>query len=142
MPSLGDALKSEIVRLARKEVKREMVQLRKQVAAHRTALAAMKRQLADVERLAKKTTRVAVKTQAAPAKAKPARFSAKGLKTMRTKLGLSAADIGRLLGVSGQSVYNWEGGASRPRPAQVTALQSLRGLGKRAILAKLEDAPK
>jgi hypothetical protein len=35
------------------------------------------------------------------------RFVADGLKSQRSRLGLSAADYGRLVGVSAQSVYNW-----------------------------------
>ena len=66
------------------------------------------------------------------------RFSAKGFATLRTRFGLSAADMGRLLGVSGQTVYNWEGRKSVPRKSQLAALAQLRGLGKREARARLE----
>jgi DNA-binding XRE family transcriptional regulator len=36
------------------------------------------------------------------------RFVAKGFKSLRQRLGFSAAQIGKLLGVSEQSIYNWE----------------------------------
>jgi hypothetical protein len=38
------------------------------------------------------------------------RFSPTRFLTLREKLGLSAADMGKLMGVSGQSVYKWESG--------------------------------
>jgi DNA-binding transcriptional regulator YiaG len=38
-----------------------------------------------------------------------------GLKAHRTRLGLSAKDYGKLLGVSSLTVYNWENGKSKPR---------------------------
>ena len=47
--------------------------------------------------------------------------------------GLSAADLGSILGVSGQSVYKWEEGTTRPRASQLSAIASLRKMGKRGI---------
>lgn len=137
MPSIQEVLKSEIVRLARKEMKQELVQVRKQLAAHRTTLAALKRQIVEVERLAKSRSRNPSSPPSASLKA-GSRFSAKGLKSLRLNFGLSAADMGRLAGISGQSIYNYEAGTTRPRPEQLAALQALRGLGKKAALAKLE----
>ena len=69
------------------------------------------------------------------------RFSATRLAAQRRKLGLSAADFAALLGVSGQSVYKWEHGESRPRARQLEAIAALRGIGKREAaerLAKLQ----
>ena len=67
-----------------------------------------------------------------------ARISAKGLKTLRTKLGLSAAEFGQLAGASGQSIYNWEQGKNAPRAKQVEVLAALRKLGKREARTRLE----
>ena len=68
----------------------------------------------------------------------PTRFSAKGLKSLRARTGLSAADFGRLAGVSGQSIYHWEAGKTTPGAKQRAALAALRGLGKREALRRLE----
>ena len=68
------------------------------------------------------------------------RFVAKGLRSLRTRLGLSAGDFGTLAGVSGQSIYNWESGKAVPRKSQLAALASLRALGKREAAARLEAA--
>jgi len=51
---------------------------------------------------------------------------------------LSAADYGKLVGVSGLTVYHWEHGKSRPRKAQLAGLVAVRGIGKREAVAKLE----
>jgi DNA-binding transcriptional regulator YiaG len=45
--------------------------------------------------------------------------------------------MGLLLGVSAQTIYNWEAEKSRPRQAQVAAIAAVRKLGKRAIKAQL-----
>ena len=58
------------------------------------------------------------------------RFSARSVKAQRQRLGLSAADYGKLLGVSGLTIYNWEHEKSRPRKAQFAALVAARDLGK------------
>lgn len=65
------------------------------------------------------------------------RFSAKGLALQRERLGLSAEDCGLLIGASGQAVYNWESGKSRPRDTYLRPIAALRGLGKKAAAAQL-----
>ena len=65
------------------------------------------------------------------------RFSPVWVSRQREKLGLSAADFWRLVGVSGLSIYNWEKGKVRPRRKQLEALASLRGLGKREARERL-----
>jgi len=65
------------------------------------------------------------------------RFSAKGLAAQRKRLGLSAAAVAALLGVSGQSIYKWEEGKTRPRASQLPAIAALRKMGKREANARL-----
>ncbi len=67
------------------------------------------------------------------------RFSAKGFAKLRQRLGLSAAALGTLLGVTAQSVYKWEDGKARPRAAQLQAIAAVRKLGKREAAARLAD---
>ncbi|MGH8516870.1 MAG: helix-turn-helix transcriptional regulator, partial [Panacagrimonas sp.] len=64
----------------------------------------------------------------------PLRFQARGLRSLRSRLGLSAEDFGKLAGVSGQSVYNWEAEKTVPRRSQLQSLARLRGLGKRQVM--------
>jgi DNA-binding transcriptional regulator YiaG len=54
-------------------------------------------------------------------------------------MGISAADFGKLTGVTGHTIYKWEHGTSHPRRAQLSALASIRRLGKREALARLEQ---
>lgn len=138
MPNIASLLKSEITRLARKEVKALTDPIRKSNAAYRRDIAALKRQVAALERQVVRASRTRDShAPATPADTK-ARFNAKGLKSHRARLGLSAGDYGRLAGVSGQSIYGWESGKTVPRQSQVAALAALRGLGKREALARLE----
>ena len=54
-------------------------------------------------------------------------------------LDLGASDFGRLLGVSAQSIYNWEAEKARPRVEQISKLVPLRSLGKREVAVRLEQ---
>lgn len=136
MPNLGSVLKNEITRLARKEVRAQVEPLRKANAAHRKEIADLKRQVALIERQAK-TLRKREPAVANASTPDNLRFSAKGLRSHRARLGLSAADFGKLAGASGQSVYNWESGKAVPRKAQIAELALLRPLGKREAQARL-----
>jgi len=140
MPNIGAVLKQEIVRLSRREIRAEVEATKKAAAQSRGYIAALKRQVATLERQVALLQRQSLGRQAsAPADAATTkvRFVAKGLKSHRARLGLSAADYGRLVGVSAQSVYHWEQGQATPRQEQIRQIAALRGVGKREALARL-----
>lgn len=83
-----------------------------------------------------------VSTQVPPEEAKGVRFTAKGLLAQRKRLGLSAVDYGKLVGVSGLTIYSWEKGTSRPRKNYLPVLASARQMGKREVKARLEQMSK
>ena len=142
MPNIASVLKEEVVRLARKEVRAETERLKKAVAQHRSDLAGLKRQVAELERQLGRLEKQAPKSVSPPAAGDATtrlRFSAKGLATQRERLGLTASELGALLNVSAQTVYNWEGEKSRPRQQQLLALTAIRGMGKREAKAKLAE---
>jgi len=145
MPNIASVFKEEIARIARKEMRRHIDPLRKQVSAQRSSIAELKRELAQAQKaLARlqKAQPAAAPVAAADAggDAAPARFSAAGLRSLRARLGLSAADFAQLIGVTGQSVYNWEQEKSRPRQSQVQQIAALRGIGKKEARARLGEA--
>lgn len=140
MPNIASVMKDEIVRLAKKEVRREVEAIKKASAQYRSDIATLKRQVAVLEKLVAKLEKVGTKkTTAVPEDevVTKFRFSAKRLAAQRQKLGLSAGDMGALVGVSAQTIYNWEAEKSRPRQQQLAAIAVVRGLGRRAIKAKL-----
>jgi transcriptional regulator with XRE-family HTH domain len=65
------------------------------------------------------------------------RFRVDGFATLRKKLGLTANEMGTLIGVSGQSIYKWEQGKAKPRASQLQAIAAARKMGKRDVAAKL-----
>ena len=143
MANLATLLKDEIIRLARKEVRKEADGLRKATAKYRSDIAGLKRRVATLEkqvsRFEKKNPKKGVPVTEGEATTRH-RYSAKRFAAQRQKLGLSAGDMGILLGVSAQTVYNWEAEKSRPRPQQLAAIAAVRAMGKRAIKIRLEES--
>ncbi|MCC2675765.1 MAG: transcriptional regulator, family-like protein [Ramlibacter sp.] len=147
MPNIAAVLKTEIARIARKEVRSQTDEIRKSSAQYRSHIAALRKRIDELERQVKRASKSSGRGAAPPAEGDDEqgtsrRFSPTRLAAQRRKLGLSAADFATLLGVSGQSVYKWEHGESRPRARQLEAIAAVRGIGKReaqARLAKLQE---
>jgi DNA-binding transcriptional regulator YiaG len=142
MSTLAVALKTEIRRLARKEIKTSTQSTVKAVAQYRREIARLKRQLREqAQKLARLESRDA--QQSPPpvnGEAKNGtRFSARSVKAQRARTGLSAAHYARLVGVSSLTIYNWEHGKSRPRNGQLASLFAIRGIGKREAAVRLEQ---
>lgn len=127
--------RSEVARLAKREAKAMVEPLQRASARHRKDIAALRREVAELQRLLRRAQKQAA-PEAPEADDRPIRFRADGVKSLRQRLGLSAADFGTLVGVSGQTVYNWERGV-KPRRAQLERIAALRGIGKREALARL-----
>jgi len=142
MPNIASVLKTEIARLARKEVRAETDSLKKLSSQYRSDIAALKREVKALQKQLKAVSRSAGRgrPQAAEDEAdgeRQLRFSPKRLAAQRARLGLSAQAFGALVGVTGQSIYKWEAGNARPRQAQLKAIAAVRSLGKREAQARL-----
>jgi DNA-binding transcriptional regulator YiaG len=144
MPNIAAALKDEIARVARKEMRAETTSLKKASASCRHQIASLKKRLQELERQLKRAKKSATPSRASSAATasdgeKQLRFSASRFAAQRKKLGLSAADMAKLIGVSSLSIYKWESGQTRPRRAQLEAISRARGIGKREAQARLEQ---
>jgi DNA-binding transcriptional regulator YiaG len=142
--TLAIALKDEIRRLARKEIKAQTGRTARAVAQYRREIALLKRQHRELERQLSKLKNRALTGRPDEEGTElngDARFSARSVKAQRRRTGLSAADYARLVGVSPLTIYNWENKKSRPRKEQLATIVALRGLGKREAHAKLAQLP-
>mgnify|MGYP000356694078 CR=1 FL=1 len=141
MPNLATALREEIIRLARKEVKVQTADLKRSSVRYRRDIAQLKRENEELKKalsFLEKQEKKRVTKQPSTELAKGTRFSAAGLKSTRSKLGLSQGDFGKLVGVTALSIYNWESGNVRPREKYLAALVEVRKLGKREAMKRLE----
>lgn len=143
MTNLATTLKAEISRVARKELRGDMDSLRKAVSHQRSEIAALKRKTAELERLTRQLMKVSKTKTPSPEGETDGggqlRFQAKGFGSLRKKLGLSAQEMAKLLGVSSLSVYKWESGKATPRNNHIQAIAAIRKLGKREARAKLAE---
>lgn len=139
MPNIATALKQEISRLSRKELRAETESLRKAVAAYRREIAALKRRMETLERQHKRVAKVIPSKPAEKAGNDVSlRFRPSGFAQHRKRLGISAREMGLLLDASPISVYKWETGQARPRAKHLAAIASVRKMGKREASKRLE----
>jgi DNA-binding transcriptional regulator YiaG len=141
MPNIAGVLKEEIRRLAKKEIKVQVGKTQKAAAQYRRDIAMLTRQLGQQDREIKLLKKQGQQGQpeAEEDELEGVRFSARSVKAQRSRLGLSAADYGKLVGVSGLTIYNWEQEKARPRKAQLASLVAVRGIGKKEALKKLAE---
>ena len=142
MSNFSGLLKTEIARIARKEIRAETQALKKASAQYRAEIAGLKRRVSEQERVIAKMRKKAESVAPAEAKERSTslRFRADGFASLRRKLDLSAADMAKLIGVSLQTIYHWEKGQSRPRASQLERIADVRKLGRRGASAKLEES--
>jgi DNA-binding transcriptional regulator YiaG len=140
--NLAGILKEAMRRLARKEIRAETGKTKQAVAQYRRDIARLKREVQSQRKeIAFLKAQEQKRLGQQPTAEEPVdkvRFSARSVRAQRNRLKLSAADYGKLVGVSGLTIYSWEHGNRRPRKAQLAALVAVRGIGKRETLAKLE----
>ena len=163
MASLANAVKEEISTLARREVRRQTAPADKAMARCARDIVALKREVQVLEhelaslgapqpgptvppkRTSDRTPRsrrASSKVSATSTSAKPSprdHFSGEALKTHRERLGLSASNYGKLIGVSELSIYNWEQGKARARKSSVDAWTAIRRIGKREAAQRLAN---
>jgi DNA-binding transcriptional regulator YiaG len=142
--NIAAMLKSEISRLARKELRTETEALKTASAKYRGEIAALKRDVAELKRQLKVLSKRATgdrpeKTEVGHDQPIRIRFSAKGLAAQRQRLGLSAENFGKLIGVSGQTIYLWEAEKTKPRNGQLQSIATVRKMGKREAAAALGE---
>jgi DNA-binding transcriptional regulator YiaG len=147
MSNVAKVLKAEIARISKKEAKSATQTIGKSNAWLRKTVADLKKRLVLLEKENKRLTAAMKKFQLArPEKVdqeegKKARFSSRGIQSLRKKLHLSQADFGKLLGTTPGSVYLWE---KKDGPLNLTdktkaAILSIRGMGAREAKEKLNE---
>lgn len=138
MSTLINNLKSEIARVARKELKAELLSLRKATTVQRSEIAALKRQVktlvSGLKALSKanRTAKPEV-TEESEQKTSKIRFSPGRLTSVREKLGVTKAEFAQLVGASYLTVHKWETSQAQPREKQLQKIAAVAKLGKREV---------
>ena len=134
MNTFNNAFKEEVFRLARKEVKKQLDPLKKANSGLRTEIVQLKKQIRNLERKLSQGSRgVKPRIKASADTNSRLRYSTKGLISLRNRLGLSQTEFGKLIGVTQNTVHNWEAKKSTPRRTQLLRIAALRGKGKKEV---------
>jgi len=137
MGKMEQMLKSEITRLARKQMRATYLPLARNVRGLKRTVSALRKTVAVLAKLGAELqaqrTAGRAKMAAAPEEVKAARISPLLIKKLRKRLGVTQGELATLIGVSTNAVGFWEQGKARPQGRNREALVALRKLGKREV---------
>ena len=136
MPNIQKILNEEIRRLARREIRNELADLKKQLASMRKSITEQSCRIKALEGVVPAPAKSVQPPVNPPTAEKPVRVTAGRIKKLRMKLCLSQRNFAVLLGVTPNSIYYWESGKIEPKEAQKRKIAAIRYAGKRE-LAKL-----
>ena len=152
MSTFATSLKSEIARVARKELKDELLSLRKSATAHRSEIAALKREVKSLTSQLKAAQRqpkvggVTAQPDQPKVSKRAAReefvFSPEMLAQMRNALSATQLQMAALLAVSPLTYSRWEKGQAQPRTKQRAKIEELVNMGPAKAEKKIRQAAK
>ena len=141
--SLMKSLQSEITRVARKEIKKELEPVKRVNATQRGYIADLRREVGELEKEVARLRKEAGVPAPVVEEESPKGFwiTGKGVASLRKKLALTQAELAKLADVSTQSVVKWEKHDGKiPFRKQETAvkMQQIRGMSKSEAWAEFE----
>jgi len=139
MANIQQLLNDEIRRLARKEVIAVEKELKSQLVELRKTVAEQNRRIKALEKAATAAAPVAVENIEEEDSLKSVRVTPERITQWRSKLGLKRAQYARLLDVSPLSVTHWENGTTVPREAQKRLIAKYRDMGLRELRKICEE---
>jgi DNA-binding transcriptional regulator YiaG len=138
---LESTIKSEIQRLAKREIRSTFIPLRKEVRSIRLKLSGLSRGILFLNRMTKELRQEEAKPrlEATPEEVRASRLTPDRIRGLRKKLGISMRELGVLTGASLGAVLSWEKGKFKPRGDKKAALVALRRLRKREVRKLLAE---
>jgi DNA-binding transcriptional regulator YiaG len=141
MGKMEGTIKSEILRLAKREVRAAFLPLRREVWAMRLKLSGLSKGFATLKRQTKELRQgeARPKLEASPEEVKASRLTSERIRNLRMKKGLSQRELGILTGATTGAVLSWEKGKFKPKGDKKAALVALRRLSKRDLKKMLAE---
>ena len=143
MGTLEATIKSEIVRLAKREVRKTLVPLGRDVRSLKSAGSQLRKTVLVLERLAaqqqKELKKRKIPLEATPEEVKKSRFSPALIRSLRRHLRISQKELATLSGVTVGAVAMWESGKFKPKDKKNGIIVALRKLGRREVRRLLEE---
>jgi len=141
MPKMEGIIKSEIIRLAKREVRSVFRPLRREVRQMRIKLSGLAKGIASLNRMTKEMhlEEAQPKLEATPEEVKASRLTPERIRGLRKTLGISMRELGVLTGTSLSAILSWEKGKFKPKGEKKTILVALRKVRKREVRKLLEQ---
>jgi len=143
MGKLEGTIKSEIARLAKREMRKTLVPLGRDVRLLKSTVSQLRKAVLLLERLAaqqqKELKKRKVPLEATPEEVKKSRFSPRLVRSLRKKLGISQKELAVLSGVTVGAAHLWEKGKFKPKGEKKAVMVALRKLGHREVRKLLEQ---
>jgi len=143
MGKLEGMIKSEIVRLAKREMRKVSLPLSRDVRTLKSVVSQLRKSVSTLEKLAaqqqKELRKGKVPLEAPPDEVKKSRFSPRLIRNLRKRLKITQKEMATLAGVTVGAIYQWEQGIFEPRGKKKGVLVALRKLGRRAVKKLLEE---
>jgi len=137
MGKLEATIKSEIVRLAKREMRKTSVPLGRDVRLLKSTVSQLRKTVLALERLAaqqqKELGKRKIPLEATPEEVKKSRFSPRLIRSLRKHLGISQKELATLSGVTVGAVHMWESGKFRPKDEKKALIVGLRQLHRRDV---------
>ena len=142
MGKLDATIKEEIIRLAKRELHKVSVPLKRDVRSLKITISQLRKAVLPLERFAadrqKELAKREIPLEVSPEELKKSRFSPRLIKTLRKKLGITQKELAILLGVTVGAAHQWETGKFTPKTEKKAALAALRKLGRSEVKKLLE----
>jgi len=143
MGKLEGMIKSEIVRLAKRETRKISVPLGRDVWSLKSTVSQLRKAVIALQRITtsqqKELQKGKMVLEAPPEEVKESRFSPRLIRSLRGHLGITQKELAVLAGVTVGAVHLWESGQFKPSMKKKAVMVALRKLGRREV-RKLLDA--
>jgi DNA-binding transcriptional regulator YiaG len=135
MGKVGSIINSEIIRLARTEMRKVSIPLKRDVRLLKNTVSQLRKSVLSLERFAaqkqKELSKRETRLEAPLEEIKQSRFSPRLLQSLRKRLGISQRELAILTGVTVGAAHQWETGKFRPKVDKMSVLVALRKLNRR-----------
>ena len=143
MGKVGSIINSEIIRLAKGEMRRVSIPLGRDVRLLKNTVSQLRKSVLSLERFAahqqKELSKREIRLEAPPEEIKNARFSPGLIQSLRKRLGITQKELAILAGVTVGAAHLWETGKFLPSGEKRGAIVALRKL-RRSEVQKLLEA--
>jgi DNA-binding transcriptional regulator YiaG len=143
MGKVEGIIKSEIVRLARREIRKISVPLGRDVRFLKRGVSQLGKAVLTLQRITasqqKELEKGKTPLEATPEEVKESRFSPRLIGSLRRRLGITQKELAILTGVTVGAVHLWEIGQFKPGMKKKAVMVALRKLSRREVRKLLEE---